>query len=123
MDVVQSQRAKMAKEVPTKPNSGTRRALFDRFRRRRSTSAPPTTGQRTRLLEEHYRVDPENKRVVLPGVPKHEDDDARDMHDFFNLVFLVSSWMNQLTSALFTTFYGRERPWTNESTPDSSGCA
>lgn len=79
----------MAKEVPTKRNSGTRRALFDRFRRRRSTSAPPTTGQRTRLLEEHYRVDPENKRVVLPGAPKHEDDDARDMHDFFNLVFLI----------------------------------
>jgi hypothetical protein len=45
------------------------------------------------MLEDHYRVDriKNNPRtlVVLPGVPSHEDDWARDSHDFFNLVVLV----------------------------------
>lgn len=58
------------------------------MRRRRSTSAPPTTGRR--LIEEHYRVDSTHAQtVVLPGAPKHEDDWARDAHDFFNLVVLI----------------------------------
>jgi len=55
-------------------------------RNQRSLSAPPTTGRR--LIEEHYCVDT-TRSVLLPGVPKHEDDWARDAHDFFNLVVLV----------------------------------
>eukprot|EP00542_Grammatophora_oceanica_P021048 CAMPEP_0194031656 /NCGR_PEP_ID=MMETSP0009_2-20130614/4775_1 /TAXON_ID=210454 /ORGANISM="Grammatophora oceanica, Strain CCMP 410" /LENGTH=321 /DNA_ID=CAMNT_0038671869 /DNA_START=42 /DNA_END=1007 /DNA_ORIENTATION=- len=57
-------------------------------KRNRSSSAPPTT-RRKRLIEEHFRVDPLDKKLVLPGVPKHEDDWPRDLHDFFNLVALV----------------------------------
>jgi len=77
------------KESPTalaKPSVA--RQALNRFRRTRSYSAPPTTGRR-RLLEEHFRVDPQNKKVVLPGLPKHGDDWARDLHDFFNLVILI----------------------------------
>jgi hypothetical protein len=55
--------------------------------RRRSNSAPPTTARR-RLLDQHFRVDPERKQV-LPGLPKHEEDWSRDVHDFFNLIALV----------------------------------
>jgi hypothetical protein len=69
-----------------------REGPFSRLRRRRkrSTSAPPAPGRR-RLLEDHYRVDynEHEKRVVLPGVPKHDDDWARDSHDFFNLIVLI----------------------------------
>ncbi len=53
---------------------------------RRSRSAPPKL--RTPLLEHHYRVDPERK-IVLPGVPTHEEDWHRDTHDFFNLIVLI----------------------------------
>lgn len=57
-------------------------------RLRRSASAPSSS---TKLVEEHYRVEGDTtaSRVVLPGVPKHEADWARDAHDFFNLVVLV----------------------------------
>ena len=43
------------------------------------------------LVEDHYRVDytDTKHRVVLPGVPKHDDDWARDSHDFFNLIVLI----------------------------------
>ena len=54
---------------------------------RRSTSAPPNT-DRGRLLAEHFRVDAE-KSLVLPGLPAHEDDWDRDVHDFFNLIVLI----------------------------------
>ncbi len=57
---------------------------------RRSSSAPPRMGRRRRLLvEDHYRVDAETKSL-LPGLPANDDDnDARDLHDFFNLIALV----------------------------------
>eukprot|EP00429_Kryptoperidinium_foliaceum_P001307 CAMPEP_0176018072 /NCGR_PEP_ID=MMETSP0120_2-20121206/8689_1 /TAXON_ID=160619 /ORGANISM="Kryptoperidinium foliaceum, Strain CCMP 1326" /LENGTH=289 /DNA_ID=CAMNT_0017351111 /DNA_START=217 /DNA_END=1082 /DNA_ORIENTATION=+ len=60
--------------------------LRQRHRSRRSRSAPPKL--RTPLIEHHFRVDRE-RRVVLPGVPKHEDDWYRDTHDFFNLIVLI----------------------------------
>jgi hypothetical protein len=59
---------------------------LSRFRKRRARSAPPAL--RTPMMEQHFRVDRERK-VVLPGVPKHDDDLARDSHDFFNLIVLV----------------------------------
>ena len=34
-------------------------------------------------------MDPVDKRL-LPGLPVSDDDWARDMHDFFNLIALVS---------------------------------
>lgn len=76
----------VAEEKPRKPRAGP----FQRLRRRRRHSAPPAPG-RKRLIEDHYRVDytENNHRVVLPGVPKHDDDWARDSHDFFNLIMLV----------------------------------
>lgn len=40
------------------------------------------------MIENHFRVDAERK-VVLPGVPKHEADWFRDTHDFFNLIVLI----------------------------------
>lgn len=43
------------------------------------------------MVEDHYRVDPVDKRL-LPGLPVSDDDWARDMHDFFNLVALVSGY-------------------------------
>ena len=61
---------------------------LSRLRRRRARSAPPAL--RKPLIEEHFRVDYDSeKKVVLPGVPKHDDDWARDSHDFFNLIVLI----------------------------------
>jgi len=66
-----------------------RKRIRDQLRRRRrSNSAPPRYGRRSSLLKEHYCIDQE-KRIVLPGVPKHEADWARDGHDLFNLVVLI----------------------------------
>eukprot|EP00970_Alexandrium_tamarense_P004945 scaffold808_cov196-Alexandrium_tamarense.AAC.82 len=59
-----------------------------RPRRRRSTSAPARITGRHLLVEDHYRVDPDDKHL-LPGLPVNDDDWARDLHDFFNLVALV----------------------------------
>lgn len=77
------------KEKPGAPNGIGFRSPFEslsRFRRRRSRSAPPKL--RTPLIEHHFRVDKERK-AVLPGVPKHEEDWYRDTHDFFNLIVLI----------------------------------
>ena len=41
------------------------------------------------LVEQHYKIDQEN-HVLLPGVPKYDEDLTRDVHDFFNLICLVS---------------------------------
>lgn len=92
MDAVSTQRRMARAETnggSVKKQSEATSPLQRLMRRRRSTSAPPTTGRR--LIEEHYRVDATHAQtVVLPGAPKHEDDWARDAHDFFNLVVLVS---------------------------------
>jgi hypothetical protein len=56
---------------------------------KRSSSLPPSLRMRGRTrIEEHFRVDPDH-RSVLPGVIKYEDDIARDLHDFSNLIALV----------------------------------
>jgi hypothetical protein len=70
---------------------GPRMGLFRRLRGRRRHSAPPAPGRRRLLVEDHFRVTYTDTkyRVVLPGVPKHDDDWARDSHDFFNLVALL----------------------------------
>ena len=58
----------------------------------RSSSAPARMGNKRRrrrlVIEDHYRVDPNDKRL-LPGLPVSDDDFERDMHDFWNLVALV----------------------------------
>jgi hypothetical protein len=45
------------------------------------------------LIEHHFRVERSTetggRTQVLPGVIKHEDDWARDSHDFFNLIVLI----------------------------------
>jgi hypothetical protein len=57
---------------------------------RRCSSAPPRMSRKRRLLvEDHYRVDADTKSL-LPGLPVNDDEnDARDLHDFFNLIALV----------------------------------
>ena len=60
-------------------------------RRIRSRSAP--TGHRRKdnhrsLVEQHFKIDKEYH--LLPGVPVHDKDLARDIHDFFNLIILYS---------------------------------
>jgi hypothetical protein len=68
-----------------------RRGPLQRLRRRRAASKQQQEHlrpARQRLLEEHYRVDAD-QHLLLPGVPKHDPDWARDSHDFFNLVVLV----------------------------------
>lgn len=44
--------------------------------------------KRREMFEQHYKVDKEH-RTLLPGVPTYDQDLARDLHDFFNLVVLV----------------------------------
>lgn len=59
---------------------------------RRSSSAPARIVSRRRrrtLVEDHYRVDA-GTGSLLPGLPTNDDDnDEREMHDFFNLIALV----------------------------------
>jgi hypothetical protein len=71
--------------------SGPASASRQSVHRTRSKSAPPSSTRRHQhhdLIEDHYRFDHE-AHVVLPGVPKYDDDWARDCHDFFNLIALV----------------------------------
>ena len=59
--------------------------------RERSSSAPARIGNTRRrhlLVEDHYRIDSHDKKL-LPGLNVHDDDWARDLHDFFNLISLV----------------------------------
>lgn len=58
---------------------------------RRSRSAPAGIGRirrGNRLVEQHFNIEKENL-ALLPGLPKHEHSLARDIHDYFNLMFLV----------------------------------
>lgn len=76
-------------DVPATPNAPTkpRKALsLLRRRARRSNSEPPR--RRKRLVEDYFQFDAE-RRVVLPGVPRYEQDFARDVHDCFNLIVLL----------------------------------
>ena len=81
-------------KTPSKPrraaNTLRSRASGLIHRRRQGGKGRPRKDRRL-LVEQHFNFDKENK-VLLPGVPKYDDDLARDMHDFFNLIFLVSSW-------------------------------
>ncbi len=57
----------------------------------RSRSAPAgfnRKNQNRSLVLQHFKIDKENQ-ALLPGVPVHDDDLARDLHDFFNLIVLV----------------------------------
>ena len=77
--------------MKTKNTSRSPRSPLKRvFGGKRSNSAPARIGRRHLLVEDHYRVDPVDKRL-LPGLPVNDEDWARDMHDFFNLVALVSN--------------------------------
>uniref|UniRef100_A0A7S2HDI3 TLC domain-containing protein n=1 Tax=Helicotheca tamesis TaxID=374047 RepID=A0A7S2HDI3_9STRA len=101
MDVVSSQR-RMAPRNATDEQSGgaasasenktgplRRIRQLHRHRSSRSSSAPARLRHNRRpKIEDHYRVDPKN-RALLPGVPVHNDDWARDSHDFFNLIVLI----------------------------------
>ena len=93
-------------EAPVRQESALKR-LSQRLPWRRSLSAPPSLRRRNnkpgKMLEEHFRVDQvhhgdgtdgnnshhSSSKVVLPGLPKQDDNWARDLHDFFNLVVLV----------------------------------
>lgn len=85
---------------PVRPSALKR--LKEHILTRRTLSAPPSLRRRNnkpgKLMEEHFVVDKSaagstagstGKPVVLPGVPKQDDNWARDLHDFFNLIALV----------------------------------
>lgn len=84
---------KMPAETPEVAMSPFRKSL-NRLRRRRSRSAPP--GPRTPLItpragsfiQHHYQFDEERKEV-LPGMLKYENDLEQESHDFFNLIVLI----------------------------------
>lgn len=84
-----SQSMSLSNDRRTTENRGMSRT---RLRRRiRSRSAPAgfnRKNQHRRLVEQHFKIDKEN-HALLPGVPVHDDDLARDLHDFFNLIILV----------------------------------
>lgn len=57
---------------------------------RKSDRMTRLRGRREPLIDQHYRVNHDTgRRVVLPGIPRHDPDWARDLHDFFNLAVLV----------------------------------
>ncbi len=75
-------------------------------RRRRFRSHRHNRRNRKRLVEQHFKIDKDNM-ALLPGVPVHDDDLARDLHDFFNLIVLVPIVvLNVLNWDWDTIFYG-----------------
>ena len=56
--------------------------------RRVRASSKPVNKDRIRLVDHHYKIDKQS-RSLLPGLPLHDKDLARDIHDFFNLIVLV----------------------------------
>ena len=84
-------RKTISKKLPNMPSIPKLRAPG---RVRRSRSAPAGIGRirrGNRLVEQHFNIEKENL-TLLPGVPKHEHSLARDVHDYFNLMFLVSGY-------------------------------
>jgi hypothetical protein len=70
------------------------RTMRNNHRQRRCRSAPPVLRNKqpqVQLLDDHYCIERNEggRKFVLPGVPTHEDDWARDSHDFFNLIVLI----------------------------------
>ena len=85
----ESQLANDAPNAPTSTATATGKRMHRRIRR--SRSAPPVYNRKNNnrsLVNQHFEIDKEN-HVLLPGVPVHDDDFARDLHDFFNLIVLV----------------------------------
>ena len=73
---------------------------------RRANSEPSDLGsnqQRRLLVEDHYRIE-ENTKILLPGVPSQDEDWARDTHDFFNLIVLVSTVLSLIQKSIFFNF-------------------
>eukprot|EP00956_Cyclotella_meneghiniana_P043058 scaffold251298_cov116-Cyclotella_meneghiniana.AAC.2 len=92
-------RANLSKDdgaTSSKPRRSPLKRVFGGRRQTRSSSAPARIGRKHLLVEDHYRVDPVDKRL-LPGLPVSDDDWARDMHDFFNLIALgFTPWVIDL---------------------------
>mmetsp|Transcript_31840 Transcript_31840/g.52487 ORF Transcript_31840/g.52487 Transcript_31840/m.52487 type:complete len:324 (+) Transcript_31840:23-994(+) len=93
------------------------RRLGSRRRQRENLVSP---SKRRLLIEDHYRVDA-TRRVVLPGVPKHEAHGARDAHDFFNLVVLIPllvlnimNWNWDILGGMPENKKSLENAWTGE---------
>ena len=88
------------KEEPPQPQSSPRRSVIispikviqnlRQRRKRRSLSAPPKL-RKPMTIADHFRVvnNEGGRKLVVPGMPKYEDDWARDSHDFFNLIVLL----------------------------------
>ncbi len=77
------------------PQGGTikKGAMMKSLRKRVGRSDKQRTSKEKRhrrhLVEQHFKIDKEN-RALLKGVHRYDDDLARDIHDFFNLIMLVS---------------------------------
>lgn len=79
------------KHTTSTPLRQIRKRNTEKALRERSSSAPARIGNRKRnhlLVEDHYRIDPNDKKL-LPGLLINDDDWARDLHDFWNLITLV----------------------------------
>ena len=71
--------------------------------RKRAHSAPADLRKKKSMIEDYYRVDT-NENLVLPGVPTYDEDWSRDLHDFFNLIVLVSTHMMSSSIIHFESF-------------------
>lgn len=99
--------------------------------RQRTYSAPACIGSSTKkntgrkrhrlLIEDHYPVDPHDKKLV-PGHSVTDDDDwDRDVHDFFNLISLVPvvvlniiNWNWDMLLDLRSKHHTIQEAWTGE---------
>ncbi len=75
--------------------------------RRRANSEPRSLGsnkQRRLLVEDYFRIEKKTK-ILLPGVPSQDEDWSRDIHDFFNLIVLVSSFTGKYGFFVFIVRY------------------
>ena len=71
-----------------------KKSRIEDFYRVDTVNAVPLTSGRTfrnknKNNNAHHHLPPKQVKVLLPGVPRYEDDWARDSHDFFNLIVLV----------------------------------
>jgi len=101
------------------------RKIMKSLRRRVSRSGNVQANskkKRRHLVEQHFKIDEDN-RALLPGVPSYDDDLARDIHDFFNLIFLVPiillnilnwNWDLLTSTNHFTNSLPFENCWTGD---------
>jgi len=64
-------------------------AIEDFYRVDTVNAIPLTSGKYSYTNEKNNNNNTKQVKVLLPGVPRYEDDWSRDSHDYFNLIVLV----------------------------------